>query len=676
MVEAPQQRGVDSDSMADEDGFKDELQQRQLRVFLSYARIDRPRVAMLADALGAAGFDVWWDALIEGGAAFAKTIAAALDAADVVVVVWSKTSVESDWVLDEAMHARDRRKLVPVTIDGSQSPLGFRQYQAIDLVSWSGDRGADSWTAATRAISAIAGGARREAASAALPPTGPAPAAPRPPSATTIAPNPARRGLLAAITGAAAAAAIGGGFYQWRRRTVEAAPPNSIAVLPFRNLSEDPSQNYFSDGLAEEMRIALSRDSLLRVAAQTSSNVFRDHKEGARSIAAQLQVAFLLDGSVRRAGDVVRIGVSLIDAATGFNRWSQTFDRTMKDIFAIQVEIAETVVRSLSAQIATLRPNLGGTTSVPAYDAYLRGLELFHRDAGEQSDRQALASFDAAIAADPNYAFAYAAKSRALANFAGQYAQPAELSGYYKDAETAARRAIAIAPDLADAQLALGEVLFSCRLAVGAARESYDQAYRLGGGIAYVLSAYAFYCAMTGRAADALAAAKKSANLDPLNARTLRMTGWVHYAARNYDDAIAALQVALHMNPKLVHAHSCIGDALLLTGRLKDARDAYAAEPGPAFRLTGLAIAERRLGNPTAARVANDALVSELGDAWLYQQAQVMAQWDQPDAAIGLLQRAQAVGDGGLLYSHTDPLIDGLRSDPRFRRLQKDLGFE
>jgi TolB-like protein/Flp pilus assembly protein TadD len=635
---------------------------------VSYARADRPRVRALTGALESDGFEVWWDALIEGGAEFRKLIAKALDAADVVIVVWSKHSIDSDWVLDEAMHGRDRRTLVPVTIDGSQSPLGFRQYQVINLTAWGGDRSASEWADLSKAVRTAASGAARNAVSS----------SPVSPAAARVTPTPIsqeRRRLLLGASGTALAAALGGGYFAWKRRSIGDAAANSLAVLPFRNLSEDASQNFFSDGLAEEIRIALSRDSQLRVAAQTSSNVFRDRKETAQAIAGALHVAFLLDGSVRRAAEVLRIGVTLIDAGTGFNRWSRRFDRTLNDVFALQSEIADIVATTISSQMGTPRRTVGGTSSVEAFDAYLRGLELFHQDAGEQSDRAALTAFEAAIAADPNYASAHAARSRALVNFGGQYATADALAGYYAAAESAARRAIAIAPELPDAHLALGEVLFACRLKVRDARESYDDVFRLGAGDANMLNAYAFYCAQTGRAADAQAAIQKAVSLDPINARAYQMQGWVLYAARRFPEAIASLEHALSLNPKLANAHSSIGDASLLMGRVDRARDAYAAEPAEMFRLTGLAIVERRLDHLAAAQAANDRLVSQLGDSALYQQAQVQAQWGQAERAIALLLRARTIADQGLLYSHSDPLIDSLRSDARFQGIEHELGF-
>lgn len=628
-----------------------------MRVFVSYARLDRPRIQPLIAALEDSGLAVWWDARIDGGALFAKTIAAALEASDAVIVVWSKLSIESNWVLDEAMYGRDRRRLIPVSFDGSESPLGFRQFHTIDLSAWTGDTQTAEWAATLHAISAVAGT--------------PIPLPPRRRPMARIT----RRHVIVSGTGLAIAAATGAAYLTWRHAKVTPSS-NSVAVLPFQNLSADASQAFFSDGLADEMRIALSRNTQLRVAAQTSSNVFRDRKDSAQTIAAQLGVSFLLDGSVRRAEGVVRISVSLIDAATGFNRWSQVFNRTLQDIFAVQSEIADTVAATLAAQIATLKPNRGGTTNVLAFDAYLKGRALYHQDSGEQSDRAALTLLESAIAADPDYAVAHAARARALVTIAGQYASAETLTALYDAAEAAARRAIALAPDVADAQSALAEVLFAGRLKVRAAREPYDRAHELGSGDADILSGFAFYCAQTGRPADAATAIARAVVLDPLNAGAYRMSGWVHYAARRYADALPPLQHALMLNAKLSNAHASIGDALLQLDRLPEARAAYALEPSDPFRLAGLAITERKAGNDAAAQAANAELIATLGDSALYQQAQVLAQWGERDAALARLSHARQVGDEGLLYSHRDPLLDPLRADARFQQLQRDLGFE
>jgi len=657
-------------------GAENSIEGKDLKshVFLSYARVDRQQVSVIATALEAEGFDVWWDALIEGGAAFSKAISAALETSTAVIVIWSKSSIESDWVLDEAMQGRDQKKLIPVTIDGVQSPLGFRQYQAIDLSEWHGDRAASSWTAVLRAVAALAAGPQTRLPAnrtASFQPTSAQSDSRSPPGRSAASLT--RRGFIA---GGAGAALAGLGYFIWHWSRQDAVSPRSVAVLPFQNLSADSSQAFFSDGLAEEMRLALSRDGQLQVAARTSSNVFRDRREDATSIASKLHVAYLVDGSVRRSADVVRIGIALIDAATGFNRWSRTFDRGLNDIFALQSEIAETVVKRISAQLSAPRTNVGGTTNFAAFDAYLHGLELYRADAGEHSDREALSAFETAIAADPNYAAAHAARSNSLTLMAQQYARAEALAGLYTEAETEARRAISLAHDLPDAYIALANLQFSGRLNVRGARDAYERAYQLGSGDASILSAVAFYYAQSGRAPEAAAAIAKALTLDPLNANAFRTAGWVAYAARRYADAIPMLQRALELNPKIANAHASIGDAQLLLGRTREARESYAAEPGDPFRFTGLAIAEHRLGNAAAADAAKVRLVTEVGDSALYQQAQVQAQWGAPDTAVALLLRARSIGDAGLLYSHTDPLLDSLRSDPRFRRLQEDLGFD
>jgi tetratricopeptide (TPR) repeat protein len=258
---------------------------------------------------------------------------------------------------------------------------------------------------------------------------------------------------------------------------------------------------------------------------------------------------------------------------------------------------------------------------------------------------------------------------------AQQYALADALAGLYAEAETEARRAISLAPEFPGAYIALANLQFSGRLNVRAARGPYERAHKLGVGDASILSAVAFYYAQTGRAPEAAAVIAKALTLDPLNANAYRSAGWVAYAARRYADAIPMLQRALKLNPKITNAHASIGDANLLLGRISEAREAYSAEPADPFRLAGLAIAEHRLGNTAAAGAAKDRLVAQIGDSALYQQAQVQAQWGDPDTAVALLLRARGIGDAGLLYSYTDPLVDSLRSDPRFRRLQQELGF-
>ncbi len=641
---------------------------RRLTVFLSYARADQAQATRLAESLKAAGLDVWWDALIEGGAAFARSIEAALDNCNAVVVMWSRTSVASDWVLDEAARGRDLRKLVPVSLDGTLPPIGFRQYQSVDLSGWTGEQAAPGMAALVRGIAA-AGGAEHGSKAA--------PGSPRRANAVS------RRGVMIAAAGTALAGAAGllawhQGFFGNRRT----AAGNSVAVLPFANLSDDRDQAYFSDGLTEELRATLARSSQLRVMAQASAATFRDRKYDAVTIADRLGVAYLLDGSVRRSGGIVRVAADLIDGQTGFSRWSEIFDRPMDDIFAVQADIANKVASALMEQVtqagepADALAASGGTNSVAAYDAYLRGRSLYGLGADEATERAALAQFDAAIAADPGYAAAHAMRARSLTTIANQYGKVGELAGLYDAAIASARRAIELAPDLAEAHSTLGFTLFQGRLDVRGAREPFERSRELGAGEATVMARYAQFSARTGRTRAASEAMQRALQLDPLNPLIHRAAGSIEYAARNYAASLPPLRKALEMNPRMSRAHAALGDALLMLGRLEEARSAYAAEPVEDFRLAGQAIVEHRLGNAEAARAAMAKLVANHGDRVLYQQAQILAQWGDPDAAIGKLERAREIGDSGLIYARNDPLLDPLRDAPEFANLLADLGFD
>ena len=626
-------------------------------VFVSYARADRAKVARIVAALEAAGYEVWWDRLIEGGTAFATAIEARLNGADAVIVVWSATSVASDWVRDEAAHARDRHRLAPISLDGTPAPLGFRQYHVIDFAHWRGDARGEAMQSLIRCLAKVA--------------DAPSPLAANPSSAGRQPARLSRRAAL--IGGGAAAVAVVGGVAAWRPWTSEAAG-NSVAVLPFANLSGDASQAYFSDGLAEELRAALARNETLRVAAPTSSNMFRGRLGDAKTIADKLGVAYLLEGSVRKSGRVVRVAADLIDAATGFTSWSQTFDRTIDDIFAVQSEIADTVAGALAVRVSRVPPP-GGTTKLAAYDAYLRGRALFNADDGEASDRAALAQFDAAVAADPGYASAHAARSRSLAGIATQYADVGEARAMHAAAITAARRAIAIAPGLAAGQLALGYALFAGKLDIRAARAPFDRAYALGKGDADILLLFALYCARTRRGSQARQAVDSAVQLDPLNPRAYRAAASVRYAGRDYAGAIPLARRALQLNPRLSNAHALIGIALMLQGHLREARAMLVEEPNTAFRLAGLAIVERKEGDAVAADKAL-ADLRGLGDRVSYQQAQVLAQTGDRDAALAALDRARTIGDSGLVYLGTDPLLDPLRTTPRFVALLSGIGFD
>lgn len=642
-------------------GRSDENENAAPTVFVSYSRDDRKHALQIIDILERNGFSVWWDGMLEGGDRFSRTTAEALENAKAVVVLWSKTSAESHWVHDEATQGRDRKRLVPLSIDGSDPPLGFRQFQVIDATPKKVKANSAEMTGMLRAVAALHNRPF---------------VAPEKDAVKTPMVN--RR---AAVGGGLALLAAGGSFALYKSGLFGGgAVGNSVAVLPFTNLSRDPAQQYFSDGLASEIRAQLSRNALLEVVGQTSSNQFRDKAGDARSIAKELRVSYILGGNVQKMGDRLKIVTDLTDGKTGISKWAQTFERQMADIFAVQSEIASAVAGALSVAMDRKASGdkalqVGGTKSLTAFDAYLRGRDLFESHVDENSERAALAKFEQAIAIDPEYAAARASRARSLAVIANQYANAAERKLLYGEAVDEARRATQIAPDFALGFAALGYALFYGRLDAKAAKAPYERAHELAQSDVDVLGRYAVFCARTGRFSDADAAINRAAALDPLNPSMFKSAGNIKYAAKSYQEAIDFARKALALNPKRSTLHGDIGNAYLMLGDLEKADAEFAQETNTLLALPGKAIVTHRQGDKTAAQKALDALVEEHGDNALYQQAQILAQWRDAEQAFAALDRAYATADSGLVYLLNDPLLDPIRNDARYKKLLMDLKF-
>ena len=628
-----------------------------LRLFISYSRGDRAAALPVIKALEQQGYSVWWDGLLVGGDNFLPTTQAALDNADAVVVLWSRTAIDSHWVRDEATVGRDRRRLVPLSIDGSPPPLGFRQFQVIDISGWNGKPAAPVFRQIVGAVAAAANAA---------PPAPPTPVA---------APQPNRRKLLAGSAVLLAASGGGAAAWRWLRPAMPEKPENSIAVLPFRNLSGRTDQDYFAEGLAEELRTTLSLNRQLLVSGAASAGGFKTAQADTRQIARALGVTNLLIGTVRQTGGRVRITARLVDGANGLDRWSKGFDQQMADVLAVQAQIATTVADSLVSSLAqdagwtAQRP--GGTADALAFDAYVKGLALY---AAGTDDRAALAAFDAAIARDARYGAALAGRARTLAVIANSETDAARGARRRSEALATARRAIAIAPTMAEGHAALGFLLMT-QLDLDAARASYQRSFELGLGNAPILAAYAEFSANLGDFTNADAAIMRAQRLDPLNPAIFRSAGLVAFAARRMDAARAAAQTALSLNPRISGAHRLLGDIALVAGENAAARDHLAREPSQLQRLRGLAIADARLNGAAAGAVQMAALVREFGDGGLYQQAQVLAQWGQIGPALAVLERAAAARDAGLVLALEDPMLDPLRQQPRFKAVLARLGM-
>lgn len=629
-------------------------------IFLSYAREDRAKAQAVVAALEAQGLAIWWDGLLEGGHEFSDKIEQALASADVVVVLWSPASVHSHWVRDEAASGRDRGRMVPVTIGGAEPPLGFRQIQHIDLTKWRGGLGGNEIERLYRAICNVS--------------AGPHPNFRQPARSPPV--EFSRRNMM--IAGAAGVAVLGGSLVGFTRLTGGSSREISIGVLPFRNLSGDSAEEYFSDGIAEELRATLSQSSDLAVAADTSSDVAQKKSSEPRAIASALGVTFLLEGSIRREANMVRIAAHIVDGSTGFDKWSQTFDRKLDDILAVQSEIAAFVTDALLSGIdAAKRPRdrLGGTRNNDAFDAYLRGLALYKLAGGEASDFAALKDFQRAVALDPNYAVAQAALSRAYTVIANGYARAGQVKEFHEKAVNSARVAMRVAPRLADGYSALGFVLLNGELDPSGAAAAYQRSFDLGYGNADILASYASFASRTGRFADGRVAIARAQRLDPLNSTVFRTAGLLELDSRHYDAALAALHTALSLNPDANTIHLALGDIALLTGDASAARGQYGKEPDEVGRLRGLAIANMKLSQVKQAQAAMDELKAKYGDITYYQQAQVLAQWGRTDEALACLEKAVASSDAGVVRSKNDPLLDPIRKTVRFAAVERSLGY-
>jgi TolB-like protein/DNA-binding winged helix-turn-helix (wHTH) protein/tetratricopeptide (TPR) repeat protein len=506
------------------------------------------------------------------------------------------------------------------------------------------------------------------------------PAAPPRPVPSPAAPVSSRRNVL---IGAGALALAGGAGALWYARSDRSAPTAApavqrVAVLPLANVSDDAGQQYFADGMTEELRDRLARLPAFDVAARTSSEAV--HKQGldARAIGRALGVAWLIEGSVRRAGPLVRVSATLIDARTGFQRWTRSYDRKLDDVFAIQGEIAQAVTSEVfgrlgGGDVATLARS---ATLVPeAFDAYAKGRALFDLSADRATYRAALGAFDRADELDPKYAAAWGQRARVLAVIANQFALAQELRGLYARGLDSARKAVALDPRSADAQAALAYLLVSGRLDFAGAARAYQQAYALGGHNADILIPYGAFAARVGRNDDALTATERAVRLDPLNPRSHFGRGYVLFALRRWREAAAALRRALELSPEMSTVHGTIGTIALMLGRPDQAKTEFTKEPADFVKRTGLAIAEDKLGNRAGAEAAMARLVADSGDAAAYQQAQVLAQWGERDKAFAALDLALRIGDSGLGALRIDPLLDPLRGDPRFAALLAKLGL-
>jgi TolB-like protein/tetratricopeptide (TPR) repeat protein len=378
-------------------------------VFLSYSRENQDTARLFAEALQRAGISVWWDDTLSAGEAYDEVTERALEGAKAVVVLWSKASVASRWVRAEATTADRNGTLVPVMIEACKRPIMFELRQTADLSQWKGDTHDPAWQRFVAGLlDVVSGGAS------------PTPVAASATAAPTITRAPSRRfspALISVIAGCLLLAGAGAFWYLNRAKPAATSNPASaseveasIAVLPLRDMSPGQDQGYFVDGITEEILDSLARIPDLKVTARTSSFAFKDKDVNLQEVGKTLGVANILEGSLRKDGDHLKITLQLIDAKSGTHRWSKTYDRPFNDVFAIQEDIAHSVAEALqvSLGVGAVARNSGMTRSVEAYEAFVSARLVADRLAGSPQDvRVAIGQVQKAIALDPDFMAAY-----------------------------------------------------------------------------------------------------------------------------------------------------------------------------------------------------------------------------------------------------------------------------
>jgi adenylate cyclase len=574
-------------------------------VFISYAREDAGTARNFADAFQSAGFSVWWDDALRSGEAFDESIERALRAAKAVVVLWSTSSVASRWVRAEATMADRNRVLVPVMIEPCQRPIIFELTHTADLTHWRGDTGDKAWRGLVADVLRLV--------EAQAMPVGNSPGWTPAPVATLapIAAQPARPG---------------------------------VAILPFVNMSGDPEQEYFSDGVTEDIITDLGRVSALQVASRNAAFSYKGKTVAPAQVARALKVTHVLEGSVRKSGNRVRITAQLLDATTDNQVWAERYDRTLDDIFAIQDEISKAIVTALKVKLlpaeqAAIEQRV--TTNPEAYELFLmaRG---FHRKGSERLKPVIVRICRRVVELDPGFAKGWALLSLAEAELSQR-----GVEGYsVASARASAERAIAADPAVAEGHAALAEAMVRGLLE----REPVD---------------------------DALATALR---LDPDCYEAHALGGAVAIGQRDYAKAIMHLERAIELDPDaywpagmVVQAYEALGqrEAIMAAERRAMARceKILADEPDHSGALGFLVTSLAGLGQADRAREwTKRALLFDPDNARLhYNLACAMARLGDADAAVNLIEPwIDRVSHGWVLWMQRDNSLDPIREHPRF----------
>jgi TolB-like protein/Flp pilus assembly protein TadD len=662
-------------------------------VFLSYASQDARAAQAICEALRAAGIEVWFDqSELRGGDAWDQRIRREIrDCILFVPVISANTASRHEgyfrleWDLaDQRSHmiARNHVFILPVCIDTTSEPTADTP-ESFQRAQWTRlPGGAIAPAFVERALRLMSERSQVET---------------RAPSAATAftkvsAPMSwSKHGLPTAVTVVILSAVCLAYYRLWiphpsvssRAPAVNAVaagfapPPHSIAVLPFANLSGDANQEYFSEGLTEELLNALAQINGLQVAARASAFSFKGQNVDIGTIARRLNVAAVLEGSVQRSGNTVRITAELVDSVTGFDLWSRSYDRDLRDELKLEAQIATAVAAALRVELlgdASARIELGGTRNPAAFDAYLRAVRAYYSRREDAEIPSAIAAYTEAIRLDPNFALAYADRSIAFAGHAGAADTAAAAGLDEAKAEADARHALALAPQLAQAHLAFAGILDQT-FHFDQARAEYQRALSLSPGATDVLRMSGEFEVWMGNFDQGLARLRRAVVLDPVDGYYYFQFGRSLFYARRYDEALSAYAEAIRFAPELKFSLVFRGLALYMQGNLQAARSSCEAQAAYPVSQLCLAVIYDKLHRHADAEAALAKFQAASGDSGAYANSLVYAQWGDKGRALQWLGIAARLHDGSLEFLRTDPLLDPLRNEARFREIERELKF-
>ena len=450
------------------------------------------------------------------------------------------------------------------------------------------------------------------------------------------------------------------------------AETNSIAVLPFVDMSPDKDQEYFTDGLTENLLHALAQIRQLKVAGRTSSFAFKGKNTDLREIGQQLNVGSILEGSVQKAGGKIRITTQLINTEDGYHLWSKTFDRDLADIFSVQDEIAGAVASALKKSLLGDGSVAASTSNVEAYNAYLFGLSYYYKTSQTEWDK-AIEQFKIALDLDPDMALAWAGLSRAYTQKTG-FSTGFEAG--FGQAREAALKAIELDPNLADGYLALAEVQRSFDWDWDGSQASLNRAAELRPGDPDIVAGLAILDHIRGEPEKAIAAIEAALMQDPLNMTLLRgYVGSLTFVDRT-DEALARAQWMAKTLPDGGAIPYTLSNVYLRRGEFQKAMTAIQAETFDFLRWEQEAVLHQKMGDHEAAQQSLDKLASTYGDDVSWQIATVYTYWGDIDESLAALERGFAVRDPGLAYiKGFDTMTRLLAGNPRYEDLLRRMNL-